>query len=84
MFVIMVYDINVKRVAKVLKTSRRYLSWVQNSVFEGEITPGCLGALKRDLTKIFAVSVGSDRRNKTDRREIVSLGGSTDIPSSQG
>ena len=53
MFVIMVYDVNVKRVAKVLKTSRRYLLRVQNSVFEGEITPGLLNALKRDLGKII-------------------------------
>ena len=53
MFVIMVYDVNVKRVAKVLKTSRRYLLRVQNSVFEGEITPGLLNALKRDLDKII-------------------------------
>ena len=49
----MVYDVNVKRVTKVLKTSRRYLSWVQNSVFEGEITPGRLDALKRDLREII-------------------------------
>lgn len=53
MFVIMVYDVNVKRVAKVLKVSRRYLSWVQNSVFEGEITPGKLSALKRELNGII-------------------------------
>ena len=53
MFVIMVYDVNEKRVAKVLKTSRRYLLWVQNSVFEGEITPGLLNSLKRDLSKII-------------------------------
>lgn len=53
MFVIMVYDVNVKRVAKVLKVSRRYLSWVQNSVFEGDITPGKLNALKAELVKII-------------------------------
>ena len=53
MFVIMVYDVNVKRVAKVLKVSRRYLSWVQNSVFEGDITPGKLNALKGELNKII-------------------------------
>lgn len=53
MFVIMVYDINVKRVAKVLKTSRRYLLRVQNSVFEGEITPGKLKALKNEISAII-------------------------------
>lgn len=39
MYVIAVYDINEKRVAKMLKLCRRYLNWIQNSVFEGEITP---------------------------------------------
>lgn len=50
---IMVYDVNVKRVAKVLKTSRRYLLWVQNSVFEGDITQGKLNALKSELSSII-------------------------------
>lgn len=35
---ILVYDINERRVAKMLKLCRRYLHWIQNSVFEGEIT----------------------------------------------
>jgi len=38
MYVILVYDINQKRVGKMLKLCRRYLHWIQNSVFEGEIT----------------------------------------------
>jgi len=38
MYVILVYDINEKRVGKILKLCRKYLSWIQNSVFEGEIT----------------------------------------------
>ncbi len=38
MYVIAVYDMNEKRVAKMLKLCRRYLNWVQNSVFEGEIS----------------------------------------------
>ncbi len=38
MFVILVYDFEQKRVAKALKIARKYLYWVQNSVFEGEIT----------------------------------------------
>lgn len=39
MYVIAVYDVNEKRVAKMLKLCRRYLNWIQNSVFEGEISP---------------------------------------------
>ena len=38
MYVIAVYDVNEKRVARMLKLCRRYLNWIQNSVFEGEIS----------------------------------------------
>ncbi len=38
MYVILVYDIEEKRVAKMLKLCRQYLNWIQNSVFEGELT----------------------------------------------
>jgi CRISPR-associated protein Cas2 len=38
MYLILVYDVGQKRVGKMLKLCRRYLNWIQNSVFEGEIT----------------------------------------------
>lgn len=38
MYAILVYDFGEKRVGKMLKLCRKYLNWVQNSVFEGEIT----------------------------------------------
>lgn len=38
MYVIIVYDINVDRVNKVKSFLRQYLFWIQNSVFEGELT----------------------------------------------
>lgn len=38
MYVILVYDIGEKRVGKMLKLCRQYLNWIQNSVFEGDIT----------------------------------------------
>lgn len=53
MFVIMVYDVGEKRVQKVLKISRKYLYWVQNSVFEGEITNANYIKLKAELKKII-------------------------------
>jgi len=46
MYVILVYDIGEKRVAKMLKLCRKYLNWIQNSVFEGEITEVKLKELK--------------------------------------
>lgn len=53
MFIILVYDIGEKRVQKVLKTCRKYLYWVQNSVFEGDITDADLVKLKTELRKII-------------------------------
>jgi CRISPR-associated protein Cas2 len=38
MYVILVYDMGEKRVGKMLKLCRKYLNWIQNSVFEGEIS----------------------------------------------
>lgn len=38
MYVILVYDIGEKRVGKMLRLCRKYLNWIQNSVFEGEIS----------------------------------------------
>ncbi|SEW46271.1 CRISPR-associated protein, Cas2 family [Chitinophaga sp. YR573] len=38
MYVILVYDIEERRVSKMLKLCRRYLNWIQNSVFEGELS----------------------------------------------
>jgi len=38
MYCILIYDCGEKRVGKMLKLCRRYLNWIQNSVFEGEIT----------------------------------------------
>ncbi|MBC8109743.1 MAG: CRISPR-associated endonuclease Cas2 [Verrucomicrobia bacterium] len=45
MYVILVYDCGEKRVVKMLKLCRRYLNWIQNSVFEGEISEVKLTAL---------------------------------------
>lgn len=53
MYVIVVYDVEQKRVAKVCKFLRRYLSWVQNSVFEGEITEAKLERVKVGLRKLI-------------------------------
>ena len=38
MYCIVVYDVNEKRVAKMLKHCRRYFHWIQNSVFEGQVS----------------------------------------------
>ncbi len=53
MFIIVVYDFGEKRVAKALKICRKYLNWVQNSVFEGEISKANLKKLKIELKEII-------------------------------
>ncbi|HZJ76784.1 MAG TPA: CRISPR-associated endonuclease Cas2, partial [Oscillospiraceae bacterium] len=53
MFAILVYDFNVKRVGKALKITRKYLNWVQNSVFEGEISVANLTKLKMELNRLM-------------------------------
>lgn len=53
MFVILVYDIGDKRVGKMLKMCRKYLNWIQNSVFEGELSEGNFAALKAEAKEIM-------------------------------
>ncbi|MCG8475367.1 MAG: CRISPR-associated endonuclease Cas2 [Cytophagales bacterium] len=53
MYVILVYDIGEKRVGKMLKLCRGYLNWIQNSVFEGEITEVKLKELVTKAKKIM-------------------------------
>lgn len=53
MYIILVYDIGVKRVGKMLKLCRQYLNWIQNSVFEGELTPAQLRELKMKARDIM-------------------------------
>lgn len=52
MYVLLVYDVEVNRVSKVHKLIKRYLHWVQNSVFEGELTDAQIAELKNNLEKI--------------------------------
>lgn len=45
------YDVNEKRVQKVFKICKKYLSHFQYSVFRGEITPSKLIELRTELNK---------------------------------
>ena len=38
MYVIAVYDVAAERTAKLHKVCKRYLHWIQNSTFEGELS----------------------------------------------
>ena len=53
MHVIAIYDVGEKRVGKVLKLFRKYLTWIQNSVFQGDITKSKLEELKMNVLDII-------------------------------
>lgn len=78
MYIILVYDINVKRVNKVLKKCREYLYWVQNSVLEGEISAANYKKMKLELSNIInreedSVIIYNLRTKKYYSREIMGL-----------
>ncbi len=53
MYVIVVYDVGQERVSKVCKKLRRRLTWVQNSVFEGEISEADFKKIQADLSEVI-------------------------------
>ncbi len=59
MFVILVYDVTEKKVAKALKICRKYLTWIQNSVFEGDIGEANFKKLKKELSQIIDTETDS-------------------------
>ena len=78
MFVILVYDVGEKRVSKVLKTARKHLYWVQNSVLEGNISESSFKQLKVELEKIIdedydSVIFYTFRTTKYSDREIMGV-----------
>jgi len=53
MYLIIVYDAGPKKGTKLLKYLRRHLLWVQNSVFEGEVTESEFEAMKKEIKEII-------------------------------
>lgn len=52
-YVVVVYDVSVERINGVRQFLRRYLTWVQNSAFEGELTKGELERVKTGLRRLI-------------------------------
>lgn len=78
MYIILVYDVEQKRVAKMLKLCRRYINWIQNSVFEGEISPVKYKELKYEIGKLVSADTDSviifvSRQHKWIDREILGV-----------
>lgn len=64
MYVVLVYDISgdengQKILGKVFKICKKYLTHIQNSVFEGEATDGQIAKLNAELTKIIRKKLDS-------------------------
>ena len=53
MYIVIVYDVNVRRVNHVKKFLRQHLHWVQNSVFEGEVTRAEYERIKTGLKELI-------------------------------
>jgi len=75
MFVIITYDVDEKRVAKVCKKLRAYLDWTQNSVFEGEITKSklmkCLSELNKIIDDTDSIYVYTVENPKHIKKEVM-------------
>ena len=56
MYVVIVYDVGVERVNKVRSFLREYMNWVQNSVFEGELTKAEFLKIKSMLKELIEES----------------------------
>jgi CRISPR-associated protein Cas2 len=83
MYVVLVYDIasvdgGDKRVGKMLKHCRKYLNWIQNSVFEGEITEVKLKEMLGGARKIMheetdSIIVFKSRESRWLDKEIIGV-----------
>jgi len=52
-YVIATYDVGEDRVDKAPKILKKYLTWVQNSVYEGDIAEGKLKQCEYELSEII-------------------------------
>ena len=78
MYIIIIYDISVERVNKVCQFLRRYLNWVQNSAFEGELSEGLVEEMKIGLNKLIkktedSVIIFSVSSKKWLKKEVLGI-----------
>lgn len=79
MYYVLTYDIaSAKRLPKALKKCRKYLNWVQNSVFEGELTSTQMERLIFKLKQIIdqktdSVLIYTARTPEVISREIIGI-----------
>ena len=78
MYLIIVYDIKVDRVNKVKNFLRQYLYWIQNSVFEGEVTKSEFKIIKYGLKEIIeededSIILYNFKMEKMMNREVMGI-----------
>lgn len=78
MYAIFVYDIKVERVNKVKGYLRTHLNWIQNSVFEGDVTQSELEEIKQGLKGIInknedSVIIFTFRSQKAFKRQVLGV-----------
>uniref|UniRef100_A0A7C2K5T3 CRISPR-associated endoribonuclease Cas2 n=1 Tax=candidate division WOR-3 bacterium TaxID=2052148 RepID=A0A7C2K5T3_UNCW3 len=78
MYVIIAYDVNVERVNKVKKFLRKYLTWIQNSLFEGEATEATLEEIKMGLKEIIneeedMIVIYKFRSREAFKKEVIGI-----------
>ena len=76
MYIIAVYDCGEKRVGKMLKLCRKYLTWIQNSVFEGELSSVQLKKLKIEAAAImdkqsYSLIIFTSRQERWLEKEVI-------------
>lgn len=78
MYLIIVYDIKVERVNKVKSFLRQYLYWIQNSVFEGEVSKSEFTIIKNGLKDIIeeeedSIILFNFRMEELMKREVLGI-----------
>ncbi|NWF94537.1 MAG: CRISPR-associated endonuclease Cas2 [Candidatus Thorarchaeota archaeon] len=78
MYVVLVYDIDVTRIDKVRNLLKRYLFWIQNSVFEGEISDSSFKAMTQEVKALIDTNYDSIviyimKSQASAKRQIIGL-----------
>lgn len=78
MYIIIVYDIKVERVNKVKSFLRQHIYWIQNSVFEGEVTESEYEKIYKGLMEITdededSIIIYKLRNEELLNREVIGI-----------
>ena len=89
MYIVLVYDVSqeengARRWSRIFKICKKYLTHIQNSVFEGELSKGQLAQLQKELkeyidTELDSVIIFKSRQEKWLDKEF--LGRKDDLTS---